>query len=306
MHSFFKTTLAACLFMVPTTGCAEEVEAPRADVVNVRGPISMIQAGGGNIGIFAGEDGVFMIDSSYAKDAPEVDAALKSITNGPVKILMNTHWHQDHTGGNAHVNEKGAKLIAHKNVKKRLETGQRIEAFDRVVGPAEEAALPEETYTEANEMVLNGHTFKIIPAPYAHTDGDSYVYWPDLNVVHAGDLFFNGFWPFIDYSSGGDIYGMIAATDQILMLADDETRIIPGHGPVAGKAELLAYNNMLRDVADKVSTAKAAEQTVDEFMATSPLASYEDEWGGGFLLTPKFIRIVWDGVNLEMDEEEDF
>ena len=213
-----------------------------------------------------------------------------------MKVLLNTHWHQDHTGGNAHQNEKGAKLIAHENVKKRLEKGQTITAFDKVVEPAEEAALPEETYTEANEMRLNGYTFKIIPVADAHTDGDSFVYWPDLNVVQAGDLFFNGFWPFIDYSSGGDIYGMIAATDQILMLADEETRIIPGHGPVAGKAELEAFNAVLRDVADKISTAKSQDQTVEEFIAAEPLTEHEEQWGGGFLPTEKFVRIVWDGL----------
>lgn len=306
MHSKLIMTLAACALLIPTVSCAEEVEVPRADVVNVRGPISMIQAGGGNIGVFSGDDGVFMIDSSYEKNSAAVKAALKSIHDGPVKILMNTHWHQDHTGGNAHINEMGAKLIAHKNVKKRLETGQRIEAFDRLIEPAEEAALPEETYSEANEIILNGQTVKIIPAPYAHTDGDSYVYWPDLNVVQTGDLFFNGRWPFIDYSSGGDIYGVIAATDQILMLVDDETKIIPGHGPLASKADLEEYNQVLRNVADRVSTAKSKEQSLNEFMATSPLAEYEEEWGGGFLPTYKFIRIIWDGVTLDMSEEEDF
>lgn len=296
MYSFFKFALTACALLIPSVSLAGEVEVPRADVVNVRGPISMIQAGGGNIGVFAGEDGVFMIDSSYEESSPSVDAALKALSDGPVKVLLNTHWHKDHTGGNAHQNSKGAKLIAHENVKKRLETRQVITAFDRVIEPAEEAALPEETYTEANEMTLNGYTFKIIPVAAAHTDGDSFVYWPDLNVVQTGDVFSNGFWPFIDYSSGGDIYGMIAGTDQILMLADEQTRIIPGHGPVAGKAELEAFNAVLRSVADKVSTAKSQQHTLDEFMASQPLAEYEEEWGDGFLSTEKFVQIVWDGI----------
>lgn len=308
MHSYITVSLAAFALLIPATGVAHEHEAhqeqvkqktevaPRADVVAVRGPISMIQAGGGNIGIFAGDDGVFMIDSSYAENSPAVNAAIKAITDKPVKVLLNTHWHQDHTGGNAHQNENGAKLIAHENVHKRLKDGQTITAFNKVVPPAVPEALPEETYTDAREMTLNGHTFKIIPVAPAHTDGDSFVFWPDLNVIQTGDLFFNGFWPFIDSSSDGDIYGMIAATDKLLMLTDDDTRIIPGHGPVADKADLMTYNMMLREVADRVTTAQSQEQTLDQFLAGTPLADYEDEWGDGFLPTEKFVRIVWDGI----------
>ncbi len=307
MHFYMVISLAVFALFVPATVTAHEHEShreqvekkvatPQADVVAVRGPISMIQAGGGNIGIFSGDDGVFMIDSSYAENNPAVDAAIMTITEQPVKILMNTHWHQDHTGGNAHQNEKGAKLIAHENVYKRLKEGQTITAFDKVVPPAAAEALPEETFKEASEMRLNGHTLKIIPVSSAHTDGDSFVFWPELNVIQTGDLFFNGFWPFIDGSSGGDIYGMIAATDQMLMLADEETRIIPGHGPLANRADLQGYNAMLREVADRVSTAQSQEQSLDQFLAGWPLSDYEEEWGDGFLPTEKFVRIVWDVI----------
>lgn len=265
--------------------------------VSVSDGVTMLQAGGGNIGVFSGDDGVFVIDSDLDGAGEALLAAIAEISDKPVKFLLNTHWHYDHTGSNAHFHDAAdAVILSHDNVRKRLADGGRIAAFDKVVEPAPSSALPVVTYTGETTLHLNGASVRVVPVPPAHTDGDSFVVWPKKNVIHTGDIFFNGFWPFIDASSGGGIAGVIEASDRILALCDDDTKIIPGHGPLARKADLEAYREVLSVVMARAQAAKAKGLSAKDWAAEEPLKEFEAAWGDGFLNTDTFIEVVWAGL----------
>lgn len=265
---------------------------------------------GGNIAVSYGDQGLFIIDSEVAVLEKDLLATIQSIAhdamktsmkNGekgethkkPVRLLLNTHWHYDHTGGNKILAEKGAVIMAHENVRNRMKDRQVIEAFNKEIPPADINALPVITYQQGPNLHLNGQSAKVITVPPAHTDGDSYVYWPELNVIHTGDLFFNGLYPFIDSSSGGKIDGVIAAAEGILELVDDQTKIIPGHGPLANKTDLQAYIAMLKDIAASAHKAKDAGKSLEDWKKTNPLAAYSENWGGKFLSDDVFASVVW-------------
>lgn len=268
-------------------------EAAVKTVPVVEGSIYMLQAGGGNIGVLIGDQGTFVIDNDVPGKGGAVIEAVKALSDKPIKILANTHWHFDHAGNNADFVEQNTVIIAHDNVRKRLEAGQTIPALDKTIEPAAAEALPVLTYDQGPSIHLNGQHANVVHVHAAHTDGDSYIVWPDANVIHAGDLFFNGFYPFIDASSGGKIDGMIAAAKQILDVADENTKIIPGHGPLATKADLQAFHDMLSGVALSAKAAKTEGKTAEEWKATKPLADIEPEWGDGFLSSDQFADIVW-------------
>ena len=263
-------------------------------IIDVSDDIKVIQAGGGNIAVLKGSQGFFVIDNGLAEKADAVMTAVESISEQPVKIIANTHWHYDHAGNNAGFAAQGATLIAHDNVRKRLAAGGTIGAFDKEIEPADNKALPILTYTDGVNVHLNGKQASIVKMPNAHTDGDSIIYWKEDNVIHTGDLFFNGFWPFVDASSGGSLRGMIQATDEILDMVDEDTKIIPGHGPMATKDDLRRYNDMLKIVANKVRAEKEAGVTKEKWIKNNPLADLSDKWGNGFLPTDAFTAIIWD------------
>lgn len=293
--------LFLCLLFFPVVSQAhkhgdEESKAHSEDIkiIDISNDIKVIQAGGGNIAVLKGPQGLFIIDNGLNEKADAVMAAVKSVSDEPVKIIVNTHWHYDHVGNNESFAQNGATIIAHDNVRKRMKAGGTIAAFDKVMAPAEKSALPILTYADSVNVHLNGKQATVIKMPNAHTDGDSVIFWEEDNIMHMGDLFFNGFWPFIDSSSGGSLRGMIQATDDILSMVDDETKIIPGHGPIASKEDLSRYNDMLKMVADKVKAAKNDNQTKEKWLKNKPLAPFDEKWGGGFLPTDKFTAIIWD------------
>lgn len=263
-------------------------------ILDISNDIKVIQAGGGNIAVLKGPQGLFLVDNGLADKADAVMDAVKSISDQPVKIIANTHWHYDHVGNNAAFSKIGATLIAHDNVRKRLVEGGTIEAFGREMEPAESADLPVLTYGDTMSVHLNNKEATVMKMPNAHTDGDSIIFWESDNIIHTGDLFFNGFWPFIDASSGGSLRGMIKANDKILSMVNNETKIIPGHGPMATKQDLEAYNAMLKDLARKIKSAKEAGETKADWSKSEPLKSLDEKWGGGFLPTQTFTSIVWD------------
>jgi glyoxylase-like metal-dependent hydrolase (beta-lactamase superfamily II) len=265
-------------------------------VVPVAAGVWMLQAGGGNIGVSAGADGVFLVDDEYAPLTPKVRAAVATISERPVRFVLNTHWHPDHSGGNENLGEAGAVVVAHDNVRRRLSEEQFIAVFDLHVPPAPAGALPLVTFADGVTFHVNGDTLEATYLPAAHTDGDVAVRWHTADVIHAGDLFFNGMYPAIDLSSGGSIDGLIAATAELLAAAGDGTRIIPGHGAVAGRAELAAYHAMLRGVRDAVAALVAAGRTRDEAVAAKPTAPWDEAWGGGLIPADLMTAIVYDSL----------
>jgi glyoxylase-like metal-dependent hydrolase (beta-lactamase superfamily II) len=259
----------------------------------------MLVGRGGNIGVSAGEDGIFLIDDQYAPLTEKIRAAVARINDRPIRFVLNTHWHGDHTGGNENLGQAGALIVAHENVRERMSVEQFMERFDRTVPASPEAALPVVTYTDAVTFHLNGdeiHAFHVAPA---HTDGDSVVHFRKANVLHMGDVFFHGTYPFIDLGSGGSAPGVLDAVNRALELADGETKVIPGHGPLADKAALTAYRDMLQAVIGRVEALVAEGKSLEEVQAAKPSAAYDEAWGGGFIGSDVFVAAVYESVKGE-------
>ena len=255
--------------------------------------VYMLKGAGGNIGLSVGADAAFLIDDQYAPLTPKIKAAVAALTDKPVRFVLNTHWHGDHTGGNKDLGEAGTLIVAHENVRKRMSTDQFIEAFGMKEPASPPAALPVVTFNDSVTFHLNGDDIYAVHVAPAHTDGDSIVQFRKANVLHGGDTFFNGMYPFIDLSSGGSIGGMIAAADRLLALAGDGTKIIPGHGPLATKADLKAYRDMLVTARDRVGALVKAGKTLEETTAAKPLAELDAKWGQGFLKADPFVSILY-------------
>lgn len=265
-------------------------------VIAVTEHIYMITGKGGNIGLFIGADGTFLIDDQYAPLTEEIVAAIKSVGGDFPKFLINTHYHGDHTGGNENLGRGGTLIFSHDNVRDRLSTGSFIEAFNMKREAVSREGLPVVTFSEDITFHLNGDSVRATHVPHAHTDGDSFIYFKKANVIHAGDLFFNGFYPFIDVTHGGTLKGMINAVDRVLALVDDNTKIIAGHGPLGDKAELGGYREMLAIAYERLSKLKAQGKSAQEAAAARPLADLETTWGDGIFKGDRWIEIIYPGV----------
>ena len=265
-------------------------------VVAVAKGIYMLAGKGGNIGLSTGKSGVLLIDDQYAPASESILAAIASKTSDPVRFVVNTHWHGDHTGGNENMGKAGAVIVAHENVRKAMSKDQFIEVFNMRSSAAPEIALPVITFTESMSFHWNDDTIQVMHVAPAHTDGDSVIYFQQANVIHAGDTFFNKMYPFIDVTTGGSIKGMISATDKLLAIANDKTKIIPGHGPLANKDELQAYHDMLVAMQKSIGDLKRAGKTRDAVIAAKPTKKFDSAWGEGFLKPDVWVGIVYDSL----------
>ena len=269
--------------------------APKITTSLLAGKISLIAGAGGNIALLAGDDGSLVVDSGLADLATGTAAEIAK--SGPVALLANTHWHFDHAGGNERLARAGARIISSENCRLRLTSEQTLEALgQRKFPPAPPAARPVITFTEETSLHLNGERIRLVPVAPAHTDGDVLVRFESTNVLHMGDLFFNGFYPFIDYSSGGWIGGMAAAANAALTLTDGTTRIIPGHGPVATQPDLKSYLEFLEVAHERLGKLKEAGKSADEAVAAAPFKDFDAKLGGGFLKPEQFTRIAYEGL----------
>jgi cyclase len=268
------------------------------ETVEVADGVFMLIGRGGNIGLFVGDDGAFLIDDQFAPLTDKILGAVRTVTDRDVRFVINTHWHGDHTGGNENLGDRGAILVSHDNVRERLKGGwQRVRGGDvETVPAAADGALPVITFDDDVRFHLNGDELHAFHAPHAHTDGDAVIHFMGKNVIHMGDTYFNGGFPFIDLSSGGSIDGVIDVMNRVLGIADDETRIIPGHGPLSNAAELRQTRDMLRTLRGRIAAAIEDGRTLDQVQAMSPAAEWDASHGGGFISTEAIVAAIYQSL----------
>lgn len=283
------------LSVMPATALAQgEMSDVEIESSRLAPGIYMLTGRGGNIGVSAGEDGVFLIDDQFAPLTEKIRAAVAALHDGPVRFVINTHWHRDHTGGNENFAEAGAVIVAHENVRERMSVPQVMERAGRTVEPSPSGALPVVTFTRDLTLHLNGEPARVIHLAAAHTDGDAVVHFTGSNVLHAGDIFFNGMYPFIDVDSGGSVDGMIAAADELLAMTDADTKIIPGHGPLASRDDLRGYRDMLATVRDGVRAMIEEGRTLEEIKAAGLTADFDARYNRlGFFEPERWVEMVY-------------
>ncbi|UPG92127.1 MBL fold metallo-hydrolase [Luteibacter aegosomaticola] len=262
----------------------------------LRGSLSMLSGSGGNITVLTGKQGKLMVDAGIAVSRPRVEAAVNALGKGPIKYLINTHYHWDHTDGNPWVHEDGATIIATAGTVKRVSTTTRVDDWDFTFKPLAAAGIPSEVVKADKTYHFDGQTVEVKLADPSHTDTDLYVVFKEANVASLGDLFWNGVYPFIDNENGGGIDGMIKVDDMILGQLKDDVVLVPGHGPVGTKQQLRDFRDMLAGVRDNVAALKKQGKSRDEVVAAKPTAKWDDKYGH-FVIDPDFFtRIVYDGL----------
>ena len=266
------------------------------NVQKLRGNISVLLGAGGNIAVLTGRDGKLLVDAGYAGARPKITSALASISSDPIKYLINTHWHFDHTDGNEWLHSAGAAILAHTNTRKHLSSTTRVEGWNFTFPPAPAGAIPSQVFDDERTLQLNGTTIALKHYAPAHTDSDISVHFTEANILQVGDTFWNGYYPFIDYSTRGSIDGMIRATDANLAKVTDTMIVIPGHGPVGDKSQLAFYRDLLVSTREKVAALKKEGKSLDEIVAAKPTAATDAKWGNGFRSPKDFIGDVFQGV----------
>ena len=283
--------LSAALLMSPAiTWSQEEVE---IKVQQLTEHVYMLEGRGGNIGLSIGDDGVFMIDDQYAPLTPAILEAIGRLTDQPVKFVLNTHWHGDHTGGNENLGKAGAIIIAYDKVRERMSTEQ----FRKLIGgrtpPAADAALPMVTFNDRISFFMNDDEIQAFHVAPAHTDTDSMIYFSSADVLHMGDVFFNKRFPFIDVDLGGSIDGTIAAANLALEMTTEKTKIIPGHGPLASRQDLMDYRDILLTVRNSVAELIGRSCTLEEVLAEKLTESLDETWSWNFINGDTLVSVIY-------------
>jgi cyclase len=295
MQNIFKQTARTSLYVLCLTiivSLAYAQEAPQLNAVNVTENITLIE-GASNTTILTGKDGVFMIDTQTQELIEQMIKKIAEISNQPIRFIVNTHYHFDHSGGNEKAANTGALMIAHENVRKRMSTEQRMDMFNTTTPPSPIAALPVMTFSKDVTFYINGEEAHVFHIGAGHTDGDAIVHFRKANVIHLGDLYFNGLYPYIGIEAGGSINSMIRAGNTILEMINDATRIIPGHGHIASKAEYAEYLGMLTGVRDAIRKQIDAGKPLKEVIASKPLQAFDAKWGKGMFSSDRFAELVY-------------
>lgn len=255
--------------------------------------ITLLSGPGGNVVVLNGADGKLMADTFVQPAWPHLKDALAAIGNAPVKTAIDTHWHFDHSDNNASLRAAGATLVAHVNTKKRMSETHTLAVLNLTFAPSPAAALPQQTFAQSRKIMMNGETVELVHVAPAHTDSDIYVHYHEANVLQTGDVFFNGIYPYIDSGTGGSVSGMIAGATKLLAVADSNTKVVPGHGALGTKADLMKFRDMLTTVRGRLQKLKTAGKTVEEAVAAKPLADLDPVWGKGLFNSDTFIQIAY-------------
>lgn len=286
--SRLRILLAGLLLSVPAAAQDPDPAKVEIKVEKAGGNVYMLTGAGGNIGVSVGPDGILIVDDQFASLAPKIQAALKGLSDQPVRFVLNTHWHFDHAGGNLPFSK--STIIAHDNVRKRLAVGASI--LGRVIPPAPKEALPVITFDHSLTVHVNGEDIRALHYAKGHTDGDSIIFFPRSNVLHMGDDFVTYGLPFVDIASGGSIRGMIENVEKAVASVPDDVKIIPGHGPLCTKVDVKKFTDMLRDCVQLVDAASKQGKTLAQMKSENVLKKY-DALGQGFVKTPDFIELIY-------------
>jgi glyoxylase-like metal-dependent hydrolase (beta-lactamase superfamily II) len=276
----------------PETRTAEDAVAITSQ--RLRTGLHVLMSGrNGNIGVWHGADGIVVVDDSLAPLAPRVLEEIRRIAEGPIRFVINTHWHPDHTGGNELLGRSGGIIFAHDNVRTRMSEEQFIGLVDMRIPPSPAASLPAVTFDESLSLHLNGDRLDVVHVNDAHTDGDAVLWWRAANVVHTGDVYVSGSFPFVDLDSGGTLAGLVAAVETILARVDDATIVIPGHGPVSNRRELTEYRDMIVTIGRRIREGVEHGRNLDEVLASRPTAEYDARYGQGFITPTRLVGILY-------------
>lgn len=297
LFGFLRRTLCLVAIMVGLPAllarAQEDFSGVEITTTKIAEGLHLLVGRGGNVAVVTGEDGVLLVDDQFAPLEKKIRDAVAAIDKRPIRFIVNTHWHWDHTGGNKGFASGGAQIVAHENVRVRMGAPQRLELFDRDVEASPAAALPVMTFTRDAALHLNGMTLRVEHRPGAHTDGDAIVWFEERGTVHMGDIYFAGRYPFIDTSSGGSVAGVIAAATSVIDRIDAKAVVIPGHGPLSDRAGLTQYRDMLKRVRDRIAAAIADGRSEDEVVASAPSAEFDATYGGGSIKAELFVRMIY-------------
>lgn len=290
-----KTRLSILLLILnyPLMAQFEEIS---IKTTHAGGAVYMLEGRGGNLGVMAGPDGVLLVDDQYAPLTGKILAAINEIDPGPVRFLINTHWHFDHTGGNEELGGMGAVIVAQDNARERMSTEQFMAVIDKTIPALPPGALPVVTFNDRVTFHFNAEAVVAYHVAHAHTDGDIIIHFPGSNVIHMGDIYFNGMYPLVDRGSGGSVQGMIDAVQSALGLCHSDTRVIPGHGPLANCADLESYGQMLADATDSVRELMNQGKSLEEIIAARPNAQLDETHGNGFIKPDQFIQFIYNSL----------
>ena len=289
-----KFLLLTLLLLFTVAAQAQQPDWSKVEIkaTKIAGNVYMLQGAGGNIGVSVGADGILIVDDQYAPLADKIKAALKGLGEGKLRWILNTHWHGDHTGGNAALGGPDAPVIAHDNVRKRMAVEQKSELFKQTTPASPKEALPVITFDDSLTVHFNGEEIRAIHYPQGHTDGDSVIFFPTSNVVHLGDDFFAGRFPFVDLDSGGSVEGLTKNVGEIIGKIPTGAKLIPGHGPLSTIDDLKLYHRMLLETTDIVRKKVAAGKTLEQ-LKSEGLPEEWKSWGAGFIKTDLWIEIVY-------------
>ncbi len=290
-HSVFILVLVT----ISTFSIAQDFEKVQIQTIKVADGVYMLRGAGGNIGISAGEDGILMIDTQFAELMEKIKSAIAEINRGPIRIVLNTHWHYDHTYGNEPLAKSGALIMAHENTRMRMKSEQTFPDFDMDIPVFPKAALPLVTFYDSLTLHFNGEEIQVIHIENAHSDGDIVIFFRKANVMQTGDIYFSVLYPFIDVSHGGSIDGVIAAADKILGIVDENTKIIPGHGPLSNREGLKKYRDMLITLRDRIQSQIEEGKTLEEVIASNPTADF-DKIKAQSVPPEMFVKIVYNDL----------
>ena len=286
--------IALALALVAAPAAAQDFSKVQIKATALRGGTHVLTGAGGNIVASVGSDGAYIIDDQYAPLSEKILAALKAIGDQPLRFVINTHWHGDHTGGNEAMGKAGAVIMAHDNVRKRMGTAGTFRGEAREAAP--DGALPVVTFADGVSLHLNGDHVHARHVARAHTDGDSLVKFENANVLHMGDIYFNGLYPFIDLESGGSIDGFLAAIRAGVEMSDADTLVVPGHGPVSNRAELAAYGDMLQGYRDAIAAMKRDGKTLQQVIAAKPTAATDERLGKAFIKPDQLVTSIYNSL----------